>query len=54
MVYEGIDFNDFLPAYLQICKNAGKKRVQVRRISDKIEKGGLGASLLKINPLCGY
>ena len=30
MTYDWIDFNDFLPAYLQACKNAGKKRVYVR------------------------
>lgn len=30
MIYEWIDFNDFIPAYLQACKNTGKKRVLVR------------------------
>ena len=27
---EEIDFNDFIPAYLQACKNAGRKRITVR------------------------
>ncbi len=27
---EWVDLNTFIPAYLQACKNAGKKRIQVR------------------------
>ena len=30
MTFEWIDFNTFIPAYLQACKNAGRKRVTVR------------------------
>ena len=30
MTFDWIDFNTFIPAYLQACKNAGKKRSTFR------------------------
>lgn len=30
MTFDWIDFNTFIPAYLQACKNAGKKKITAR------------------------